>query len=66
MDREGFEGRRRELGRALTRGSFLKLGGAGLAGAALLGVAGCGGQRQGAQQGGGEQEGGGGPGQPAR
>jgi multiple sugar transport system substrate-binding protein len=34
--------------RTLTRRSFLKVGGAGLAGAALLGVAGCGGQQQGA------------------
>jgi multiple sugar transport system substrate-binding protein len=32
----------------LSRRSFLRVGGAGLAGAALLGVAGCGGQQQGA------------------
>ncbi|HEX2180848.1 MAG TPA: extracellular solute-binding protein, partial [Rubrobacteraceae bacterium] len=37
--------------RGLSRGEFLKLGGAGLAGATLLGIAGCGG---GGQQGGGE------------
>src|SRR5215208_8195924 len=45
------EGARKQSLRTLSRRSFLKVGGAGLAGAALLGPAGCGG---GGQQGGGE------------
>ncbi len=44
MERGGARVRR---SRALSRRSFLKMGGAGLAGAALLGAAGCGGGRQG-------------------
>src|SRR3712207_7128940 len=44
MGRGGARGPR---SRALSRRSFLKMGGAGLAGAALLGAAGCGGGRQG-------------------
>jgi peptide/nickel transport system substrate-binding protein len=54
MDRDGYERSRRKLGGLLTRGDFLKLGGAGLAGVTLLGVAGCGGERDG-QRGGGEE-----------
>ena len=61
MDRKSYGGRRRELGGLLTRGAFLKLGGAGIAGATLLGVAGCGGER--GSQGGGQSRASGGPAQ---